>query len=526
MKFLKLKTFLLVAASSMVLQSCLKDLDLVPQQGFPSSKVYNDPGNYINVLAKIYGGMVLTGNEGPAGNSDIADIDEGFSCYMRVFWNLQEIPTDEAVCGWNDTGIPELNTMSWGSSNSFVKAMYSRIYFQIAICNEFIRECSEENMTRREFSEADKELIRAYKSEARMMRALSWIDAIDLFGNVPFVTEENGIGSTLPEQISRADLFDYVEKELLDLESGLSDPRTNEYARADKAAAWFLLAKLYLNAEVWKGSERYADCASYCEKIINAGYSLHPDYQGLFLADNHLSNEIILPFACDGQRTRSWGNTTFLVHAFVGGDMDPDDFGINGGWSGYRATKAFTQSFTDTANDGRFIYQVAGQKQQVDTISLFSNGWAMAKYKNITSTGVAGSDQGGDFVDTDFPYMRLAEVYLMYAECAAQGKADVGTATGYINELRERAYGDASGNIGSGDINLDFILAERGRELQWEGKRRTDLIRHGKFTTGSYLWEFKGGVAEGTSVGDYLNLYPLNADDLVANPNLTQNPGY
>jgi hypothetical protein len=518
-----------VLMSSFIITSCTGDLDLIPKYSDSSAKVYNDADNYVNVLAKIYGGLVLSGNEGPAGNPDIADIDEGFSPYLRVYWNLQEIPTDEAVCGWNDTGIPELNTMTWGSNNSFVKAMYSRLFFQITLCNEFIRESSVENMERRGFSAEDQARITKYRSEARFLRALSWYHALDLFGNVPFMTEEDGIGSFTPEQTNRNDLFAYVESELLEIEPDLLAPKTNEYARVDQAAAWFLLAQLYLNAEVYIGEPKWSECAAQCEKIINAGYSLHPNYEGLFLADNHTSPEIIMPLACDGLYTQSYGNMTFLVHAFIGGTMDADEFGVNGGWAGYRATKAYTDIYlnqTDTAIDSRFIYHLDGQKQAVDTIGLFSNGWAQAKYKNVTSADEPGSDGTGNFVDTDFPLMRLAEVYLMYAECAVNGGADLGQAANYINELRERAYGDASGNITAGDLTADFILNERGIELSWEGKRRTDLIRFGKFTAGSYLWEHKGDVPTGTGVGEHLNLYPLSADDIVANPNLTQNPGY
>ena len=506
-----------------MITSCTKDLDLEPKYGLNSSAVYNDANNYINVLAKLYAGLTLTGNQGPAGDADIADIDEGFSSYIRVLWNLQQLPTDESICGWNDTGIPELNTMTWGSSNSFVKAMYSRLFFQIALTNEFIRESSDENLDRRDFSESDKELIRGYRAEARFLRALSWYHAIDLFGSVPFMDENDGIGSFLPEQISRANLFDYVEEELKDLETKLPAAQSNEYARADRAAAWFLLAKMYLNAEVYINAARYDQCLSYCNKLLDAGYSLHPNYQGLFLADNHSSPEIIFPIACDGQNTQSWGGTTFLVHAFMVGTMDPVEFGVNGGWNGYRSTKAFSDKFiADSLDSERFLFHLDGQTQEVNSIGAASEGWPVGKYKNVDSMGNPGSDGTGNHVDTDFPLMRLAEVYLMYAECALNGSGDIGTAAGYMQELRDRA--GIPGGVPS--LDLDWILDERARELQWEAKRRTDLIRHGKFTSGDYLWEFKADAEDGQAASAHLRLYPLSADDIVANPNLTQNPGY
>jgi len=123
---------------------------------------------------------------------------------------------------------------------------------------------------------------------------------------------------------------------------------------------------------------------------------------------------------------------------------------------------------------------------------------------------------------------RLADIYLTYAEAVLRGGTggDANTALTYINWLRQRAYGDSSGNITGADLNLNFILDERGRELYWEGTRRTDLIRYGLFTSGNYLWPFKGGVEAGTGVDDKYNLFPISATDMVANPNLKQNPGY
>ena len=524
---------LFASISTLVFNSCSKQLDLYPKYGLNSAEVYNNPENYINVLAKMYAGFVLSGNQGPAGNADIADIDEGFSPYLRVYWNLQELPTDEAKCRWNDVGIPEINTMDWSSNNSFVKAMYARLFFQITMANEFIRESSDENMERREFSADQKALITEYRSEARFIRALCWTHALDLFGgNVPFMTEEDGIGAFTPPQTNPQDLLAYIESELLEIEDLMKAPKTNEYGRADQATVWFLLSHLYLNAESWTGTQRYTDCATYSEKIINSGaYDLDAKYQDLFLADNDKSTEAIWSSNCDGERTQSYGGTTFLVHAFVGGTMVAADYGITGGWQGYRATKSFTDLFVaDSAVSGRFIWHTDQQKQMMDTLSLFNNGWAQGKYKNViyvdNGNGSVDTVRGDNYtlatqVNVDFHWMRLGEAYLMYAEAAARGYGDAGKGVEYVNRLRTRAN---EPQISA--ITPEFILDERGRELQWEGKRRTDLVRFNKFTTGDYLWEWKGGAATGTSVSSHLNIYPLSADDVVANPNLTQNPGY
>ena len=526
------KSVVIAGIISAFLTSCLKDLDREPFYGLNTTVVYSDPANYIHVLAKLYSGFAVTGNDGPDGDPDldpVAIIDEGFSQYTRVLFNLQELPTDAAVCGWNDPGIPELHQMSWSSANQWVKGMYYRIYFIIPMCNEFIRESSDSKMSERGFSDGDQATIRGYRAEARYLRALAYYHALDLFGNVPFVDENALPGASIPEQIQRADLFNWIESELMDLESILVDPGTNEYARVDKACAWFLLARMYLNAEIYTGSARYSDCITYCDKIINAGYTLEPDYTHLFLTDNNNSNEIIFPICFDGLQTQTWGGTTFLVHAPIGGAMKPADFGVASGWGGYRTTSKFVEQFPDT-NDHRYLFFTDGQNLSVnDTVngeirlsSTFTDGYGIAKWKNLSSSGVAGSDQTGNQVDTDIPFFRLADVYLMYAEANLRGGGgDGGQALNYVNMVRARSLaGDVSA------IDLDFILSERARELQWEAIRRTDLIRYGYFTGGNYLWPWKGNVEHGTGVSEHLNLYPIPNSDIVANPNLVQNFGY
>ncbi len=122
---------------------------------------------------------------------------------------------------------------------------------------------------------------------------------------------------------------------------------------------------------------------------------------------------------------------------------------------------------------------------------------------------------------------RLADAYLIYAEAALRGGGgSTAQALTYVNALRQRAFGNTSGDITSGQLTLDFLLDERGRELLWEGQRRMDLVRYGKFTGGSYLWSWKGGTKLGATTDGHLNLYPIPANELSANPNLVQNPGY
>lgn len=512
---------LAVIFATLMFTSCVNDLNLTPKDPniVTSLTVYNTPASYKEGLAKLYATFAVSGQQGPAGQPDIAGIDEGFSNYLRQYWNVQELSTDEAVMAWNDASIKDFHWQTWASNDVFVAAIYSRIMYTVALCNEYIRATATN-------TEAD---IVKYNAEARFIRALAYYHAIDLFGNPPFVTEADTPGAFFPKQITRAALFTYIETELKAIENVLGAPKF-EYARADQAACWTLLAKLYLNAKVYTGQDKNSECATYCSKVIAAGYTLTPKYANNFTADNNLSSEMIFPITSDGQNTQTYGGMTYLIHAEIGGTMSAAKFGVGGGWGGIRSTKALINKFSDTSGstDKRAMFWSDGQKLEINDIGLFTDGWAIAKYSNLTSTGAAAPHAHPDFVDTDYPMFRLADVYLMYAEAVLRG-ASTGSASnalGYVNALRQRAYGNANGNITSGQLTLDFILDERARELYWEGHRRTDLVRFGKFTGGSYLWPWKGKVAGGAATESFRDLYPIPSNDLGANPTLKQNPGY
>jgi hypothetical protein len=552
MKKIIYKSLLLSLVLSLVCTSCLKDLDREPFFEQTSASVYKDPQNYIHVLAKIYGGLSLTGQKGPAGTPDISTdiIDEGTSNYLRTFWNLQELPTDEVKCRWGDPGIPDLCKWTWSPNNTIIKGSFLRFLYQVTMCNEFIKESSDDKMTERGFSTADQDLIRQYRLEARFIKSLALFHALDLFGNIPDITNENDYpGTKFPDkQFDRASLFAYIESELLDVESSIAVKENVGYARANKECVQTLLAKLYLNAKAFTGTDRYADALIYCKKVIDANkYSIEGSYTNLFRADNDLSNEVIFPIPNDGTRTQNYGGTTFLINASgfatdtsktaptTGeytkyGTAYPslkilDTLGLNGQWSGLLATNEMFTQFPDSNQDSR--YQIMKTGRIIDfsvlTNSGDNKGYLVKKFRNITKAGAAGSSTS--FADTDFPLFRLADVYLMYAEAQLRGGGgSASDALNYVNSLRERAYGNSSKNFTS--LSLDDILSERSRELYWEGYRRTDLIRFGKFTGNAYVWVWKGNDLNGTSTADYLSLYPIPASELTANPNLKQNLGY
>ena len=520
MKSYKIKSIAVLFAALMV-TSCVKDLNLTPKDPniVTSLTVYSTPAAYKEGLAKLYATFALSGQQGPSGQADIAGIDEGFSNYLRQYWNAQELSTDEAVMAWNDASIKDFHWQTWAPNDVFIAAIYSRIMYTVALSNEFIRATA---------TSTDADILK-YAAEARFLRALAYSHAIDLFGNPPFVTEADSPGAFFPKQTTRAALFTYIETELKAIENLLGAPKF-EYGRADQAAAWTLLAKLYLNAKTYTGQDKNAECVTYCNKVIAAGYTLNAKYANNFTADNNLSPEMIFPITNDGQHTQSYGGMTYLVHAQIGGSMSPAKFGVGGGWGGIRTTKALVNKFPDVTGtaDKRAMFWTDGQKLEITDIGQFTDGYAITKYSNLTSTGAAAPHAHPDFVDTDYPMFRLADVYLMYAEATLRGATtgNATTALGYVNALRTRAYGNTNGNITSAQLTLDFILDERSRELYWEGTRRTDLIRYAKFTGGAYLWPWKGKVAAGTSTETFRDLYPIPSNDLGANPTLKQNTGY
>lgn len=514
-----------VAAAALLLVGAAgcTDVTLEPKSTVTGANVFNDPASYREFLAKLYGGLSVSGQQGPAGQGDISGIDEGFSQYMRLYWEMEELPTDEAVIAWNDAGSQELNTQLWGSSNQFLTAMYSRVYYQVGLANEFLRETTDAKLSARGVTPELAAQIKQYRAEARFLRALSYWHGIDLFGDIPLVTDADELTATPPKQASRADVYNFIVTELNAIMPDLAAPRAGEYGRADQGAALMLLAKVQMNAQVYVGQNHYSDARAALETLIASGrYTLDPSFRHLFQADNNTSPELIFTVPQDGLHTQSYGNTTFIIHAEVGGGMNAGDFGIEGGWYGLRVRPEVYALFT--GGDPRGLFFTNGQTVSIDNLTDFNQGVAVAKYSNKTSGGATGSNPA--FPDTDYPMFRLGDAYLMYAECVLRGGGgSQGLALQYVNDLRTRAWGSTAGNITAGQLTLDFLRDERARELLWEGTRRTDLIRFGDYTSAG-VWQWKGGVKSGKATESFRNLYPLPSAELLANPNLKQNAGY
>jgi hypothetical protein len=517
-----------VAAIALLVGASCTDLNLAPKSTINSETVFTEASAYRSLIAKVYAGLAVTGQQGCCGDPDIAGIDEGFSQYWRLYWQMQTLPTDDAIIAWGDQALSELNTQMWSSANPFLSAMYYRAFFQVAMANVLLRETTDAKLDQRGVPADVRNEIAQYRAEARALRALSYWHALDLFGSVPLVTENSSV-ATLPEQATPQQLYQFIVSELTAVRSALPPIGAAQYGRFDQGAVAMILAKVYMNAGAYVGTPNYSAAMQEVTAITSsAAYSLDPNYRRMFSADNHTSPELIFAIPQDGIRMRNYGGSTFLVHANIGGPLNAGDFGVNFAWWGLRMrpeTRNLFPAIGSGAADRRARFWADMDQPNITDMFNYTQGTASPKYTNRTSTGVAGQDE--EFADTDVPMFRLGDAYLMYAELHKRGAGGTeAQAVAFVNALRQRAYGDASGNITAAQLTLPFILDERGRELYMEGHRRQDLIRYGLFTGASKVWTFKGDVAAGTGTAAFRNLYPLPASELIANPRLTQNTGY
>lgn len=512
---------------SLGMTSCVGDLDVTPQD--PSTNMTVDLDALFN---KCYANMALAGNGGANGDCDIDGLDGGTTGFVRQLFNANELTTDESICCWGDEGIPAFNFNQWGASHPMLKGFYYRLYFGVTICNHYLEIGSDYDAT--------------MTAEIRFLRALYYYYLMDSFGNIPFLTT---VSSEKASQASRAEVYSWIESELLECAETMSEPEAklstdDGYGRADKAAAWLLLSRLYLNAEIYTGTAQWDKAAEYAQMVMDSDYSLYTAgnssysaYQMLFMGDNGengASCEAILPLLQDGITTTSWGTTLFIIASTYKSDMA--SCGTTEAWAGNRARPEFVAKFfpngdapqvTTTemvaaAGDDRALLWGKDRTLSVDNISEFTSGYSVAKFTNLYSTG--GAAKNSQFVDTDFFLMRVAEAYLTYAEatCRANGGSITSAGKSAIDAIRSRANADIKNTY-----SLNDILDEWSREFFYEGRRRIDLIRYGRFGgTSDYKWQWKGGTQAGTNFSSNLNIFAIPDTDLNTNSNLVQNPGY
>ena len=504
-----------------LLASCSKMLDQYPHVEKTDKDVYTSVENYQSVLAKVYGSFVLAGQDKGGGNTDIAG-SRGFD-YMRCYFNLQELGTDEAAMVWhasdNQTG---LSYLSWDENDVWVNDTYYRIYYSIALANEFIRNSTEDAIAA--FTDTDKAALRTLRAEARFLRALAYSHALDLFREVPFVDETVLPGKICPPKYTAPQIFQFIVTELSEVATIL--PAHPEYPRAGAASAYGILARVYLNAETYGCGNHYEDCVTACKAIIDLGFdTLEPRFTRLFSADNQkCTGENLFSFAVDNENSVSWGASTYVVcsqaHSSFG-----DKLGVGTqSWGIMRPRSQVPALFDGTEGDGRNLFYTVDRDPKIRDLSDDSQGFWYMKWNNLLDDGKAPV-KTTDGVCTDLPVIRLADIYLMMAECQLRGASNItqADALAAVNKVRERAYGNSTGNIAASQFTLDWLIQERGREFQTEMLRRTDLIRFGLFTTDKYLWDFKGGAPDGRAVDPKYNVYPIPYAEQTANPNMKQN---
>lgn len=536
--------YILIAALT---TSCIKDLDTMPLNATDpiSEYVYGtDENAYMSGLARLY--FQFATND----LTDLQSMDGGASEIVRAFWSVQETTTDAAKCAWgNDAWVRALNTNTWSDAqNDAVYAVYVRTLQGISYVNEYLRQTESDRLSARGVNAALAAKISTFRAEARFIRAYLYWMALDIFGSVPFITEESPIGGAYyPLQATRTDIFNYCVAELQSLiteDSPMMGPRAL-YPRADKGAAAGLLARLYLNAEVYTGTPMWGEAKAVCESIFDMGYELCPDYFALFRGDNGQNSqaraELIWSIDYSDANTESYGGTTYLLAAALAATDITDQSRPNGqrnGWAGLRVPYEYVNRYFGVVGAdyvtgdyqvldkrGEAFY-IKGRSESMDgELYNFMNGWSCLKYNNIphdqTDQSFLPTSAVRNFADVDFPMIRLGEIYLIYAE-ACMNLQQSSLALPYLQALSERA-----GATPPTEISADFLVAERARELMWEAHRRTDLIRFGLFNSDKYLWPYKGGDSfEGKAFPAYRCLFALPPTELAANPYLRQNPGY
>lgn len=537
-------------ALSMGFTSCVDDLDVSPEN--PTTKLeLTTAEDYYALMARVYGGLVLEGG--------IAIDDGGAGVYTRQLWNVQELPSDEAIVGynWNDAGIQELGFSTWSSDNHWLYECFSRFNYQIALCNEFLRTIGNASGLIAE------DEINTLRCEARVLRDLSYYHMIDIFGRGPWTDENSVVGAT-PPTYDRKQLFEAAVADLTAYVDNLLPAAQQTYGRLSREAGYMILAKLYLNAEVYTGTAMWQQCADALKNVVATGIQLAPEYKYLFCASNskYVGNgEIIFGLPQDRNRLTSWGGTTELTCAAY---MEADDSDTplarqllmlnfpGTPWSGLRVRPELSKALK--GDPRRLIYEGSYQEDIPDLTAYneTSCGYMLVKYTFTTEDDYYNEALVNKFdevyawnndpanendpeypkaypqatspdqmSEVDLPVFRLADAYLMLAECQLNGaNVNINGLDGYayFNMVRDRV-----GLAPIAQPTANEILHERQCELYAEGFRRSDLIRFNRYTGSNYLWSWKGGDFTGTAIPDTRAVFPIPYQYVIT---VGQNAGY
>jgi len=542
--------------------SCVQDLNTTPIDPNSSTSFNAD-----RMFTKCYSCMAVIGQSGPGEDSDVEDMDAGMSGFYRTIWYCNVLTSDEAFWIWDDAESRGFPTTNWTGSSGMTKGIYTRLNLNIKYCNHYLTYGPKE-------TDEDKYRL----AEVRWIRAFHYYYLMDMFLYAPFVTTES---SDFPHYVPRHELYKWLVDELKALEVELPAQRVQPY-RVGKAAAQLLLARIYLNADVynkqnktWKSGQMWQKAYDAATSVIadNPQHSLvntpivtdsnfvYSAYQQLFMGDNdrpEIMKEAIFQIYQDGLYTQSHAGANFLVAGPRYGGMNA--WGIEAEWHALRTSPTLIDKFLkplnmdrttaeekifdeyempDVLNDDRAIFCSYGMTTpkkrnfnlsgdaQIGGEDYFYNSWAGLKFTgvySIASLPKLSPRRSKDWADTDIPMLRLAEAYMIQAEALFRMGNKSGALSIINNEIRDRA--NAAPLL---DLDEETLLDEWSREFWFEGRRRMDLIRFGRFfgpqaDMNHYHWEGRMGKPDGqaffvSGTPEYMNWFPIPDEDKGSNPN-------
>lgn len=501
------KIFFIIALICSI-SSCT-DLDIAPNSKLTDDTAYKEKSEFLNGLSGVYASLGVW--------SEI--VSKGGSSSDEMIFPARG-------ADWKGD-LQSIQAHTWKPENGEIGGLYTGISKVIAVSNAFIDAIDGSSF------HADDDLV-PIRSEARFVRAFAYFLMIDNFGNVPLVTTSVYDAKNPPAQNTRAEIYGFVEKELKEIASIL--PEKADYGRVDRYVAKTLLAKLYLNAEVYlgTGNAKWQEVATLTEEVMKStNYLLENNFKDVFKWDNFNSKEILFAVVCDSKNT-SPENISYL---FTITDLRSKYGSFADGWGGSAALPSFYKSFdaqdirremflagpqVDAKGDPILAEDDKGVVRQLTYSVDFTSTdpvnnadhWDGARGVKYLMDGIGGTmvERG---LNNDMPILRYADVLLMRAEALFRLNPGNEEALSLVNSVRTRnGYNPVTPFP---VLSEEALLAERGREFAWEGWRRNDLIRFDKWGN---AWDYKSA-----SDPNY-KLFPIPQIQIDSNPNLKQNTGY
>ncbi|WP_436490157.1 RagB/SusD family nutrient uptake outer membrane protein [Chitinophaga sp. ARDCPP14] len=478
------------------------------------------------------------------------------------YWRLQELSADQLAWpqkgkhGYDGGNWIRLHNHTWIANEDNAWNPWRLMYWGMGFCNNTLVDLAAMDFTKIGMTNEDKA---SFIAETKVVRAWHYLKLMDLYGNIPIVTEVGTPAS--PATKTRKEVFEFVEKELKENVELLKPLSADMVGRATKAGGYAMLVELYLNAQEWTGTPRWDDCVNYCNKIIagdggslsGAVPALEPDIFRAFANNNNTSPEDLFQLAYDlraGNSRFGWqgdfwhyrqrqvynadvdGNNSIVVvptayDAYKDNDLRKQKWMLIGPQKkdpALRTSVADSLVLGTEEYNGKPLVFVKEIRRNTEgesgaggmTQGEENSGARFAKY-------VPGTQNDPNYWGNDFVLYRLTEIYFNKAEALMRKNNGIATqdAVDLINTCKKRAFKAedwAAEAYTPTTLTMNELLAERGREFIFEGKRRSDLIRFGKFTTATW-WDHQPSA-------DKYKLFPIPFKQTSINPNLVQNPGY